>query len=116
MQRELVLQGIEFEYDSAEINPSSEPVLRVAAQMLIDNPDVRVEIGGHTDDQGTPSYNLELSQARAQSVANWLQGHGVEGSRLEVQGYGQTQPIVPNDSEENRARNRRIEFKQIIEQ
>jgi outer membrane protein OmpA-like peptidoglycan-associated protein len=109
----LVLQGIEFAFDSAEILPASEQVLLGAFQMLADNPLARVEISGHTDDQGQRDYNMSLSRARAQAVADWLIGHGIARDRLEVVGVGPDRPIAPNDTPENLARNRRIEFRHL---
>lgn len=109
----LVLDGIVFEYDSAVIQLQSEPVLLRAAQALRDNPDARVEIGGHTDDIGSRTYNQELSLHRAESVRDWLVGHGIDASRLEVRGYGSSEPRVPNTDDASRQQNRRIEFRQI---
>ncbi|MBS2029250.1 MAG: OmpA family protein [Deltaproteobacteria bacterium] len=71
----------------------------------------QVEIGGHTDNVGTHDYNLKLSDARAAAVKDWLTAHGIAAGRLTSHGYGDTQPIVPNDSELNRAKNRRVELK-----
>ncbi len=110
---ELVLDGIVFEYNSAAIDPQSERVLRGAAQALRDNPDVRVEVGGHTDNVGSRTFNQELSLARATSVRDWLIAHGIDAARLEVQGYGASQPRASNDDEAGRALNRRIEFHQL---
>jgi outer membrane protein OmpA-like peptidoglycan-associated protein len=110
---QVVLEGITFLFDSSQIQPASEDALARAAQLLRDNPAARVEIGGHTCDIGSDKYNLELSQARAAAVADWLVEHGIARDRLEVHGYGNTQPKVPNDSEENRALNRRIEFRRL---
>ena len=109
---QLVLEGIVFELGSAEILPASERPLLYAAQALRDNPDVRVEIGGHTDDIGSATANRELSLARARSVRDWLITNGVDASRLEVQGYGMSEPRVPNTDDASRAQNRRIEFRQ----
>lgn len=81
--------------------------------MLLDNPTARVEVGGHTDNQGSRQYNMDLSRNRAQSVMEYMIAAGVDASRMEVVGYGPDQPVVPNDSEENMARNRRIEFRHL---
>jgi outer membrane protein OmpA-like peptidoglycan-associated protein len=113
MVRVLVLDGIVFAYDSAQIDPSSENTLNQAASMLIDNPDVSVEIGGHTDDIGSADYNERLSLDRATAVRDWLVGHGVGAARLSVRGYGSSQPLAPNTDEASRSRNRRIEFRQL---
>ncbi|MEM9192550.1 MAG: OmpA family protein [Myxococcota bacterium] len=109
----LVLEGIEFEYDSAEILPVSEHVLRRGVQLLQDNPNARVEVGGHTDNTGSPEYNQQLSEQRARAVRDWLVRQGIPARRLQIRGYGASQPRVPNRDEESRAMNRRIEFRQI---
>ncbi|MBX3245976.1 MAG: OmpA family protein [Myxococcales bacterium] len=109
----MVLPGIEFAFDSAEILPASERTLNIALQILRDNPDARVEIGGHTDNVGAAAYNRRLSQQRADAVRAWLVGRGVDGRRMQARGYGAAQPVAPNDTDEGRARNRRIEFKQL---
>lgn len=113
LRREVVLNGINFRIDSAEIEPSSELTLKNAMQTLRDNPKVQVEIGGHTDNTGTDEHNIELSQARAQAVADWLVNRGIPQSQLAVKGYGSSAPRAANDSEPNRALNRRIEFKRL---
>ena len=110
---EVVLEGITFALDSADIQPASADALGRAAQLLRDNPAARVEIAGHTCDLGSDEYNLKLSHARATAVAGWLVEHGIDRGRLEVHGYGNTQPKLPNTSEENRAHNRRIEFRRL---
>ncbi|MGZ3439702.1 MAG: OmpA family protein [Polyangia bacterium] len=115
LEPQMVLEGITFMLDSAQIQPASEEALARGAQLLRDNPSARVEIGGHTCDLGSDAYNLKLSEARAAAVADWLVAHGIDRSRLEVRGYGNTQPKVPNDSEDNRALNRRIEFRRLDE-
>lgn len=113
LHREMVLIGIQFRLDSADIEPSSERTLKQAAQALKDNPKAEVEIGGHTDDTGAVDHNMQLSTARAQSVANWLEANGIPQSQLTVKGYGSTVPKAANDSDEHRALNRRIEFKRL---
>lgn len=113
LRREVVLSGITFRLDSADIEPSSERTLKQAAQTLRDNPKVQVEIGGHTDNTGTDEHNVQLSHARAQSVADWLIEHGIPRSQLVVRGYGSAAPKAANDSEVHRALNRRIEFKRM---
>ena len=113
LRAEMVLHGIRFALDRAEIEAGSEPTLRSAAQALRDNPNAEVEIGGHTDDSGTIDHNQELSNARAQAVADWLVAHGISRDQLTVKGYGSTVPKAANDTEEHRALNRRIEFKRL---
>jgi outer membrane protein OmpA-like peptidoglycan-associated protein len=72
--------------------------------------DVTVEIEGHTDSEGTPERNQGLSDRRAKSVVDYLERNGVEAKKVTAVGYGETRPLVPNDTPENRAKNRRIEF------
>ncbi len=111
LRAEMVLNGIRFALDRSDIEPSSEKALRAAAQALRDNPDAEVEIGGHTDDTGSVEHNQELSNARAQAVADWLIAHGISRDQITVKGYGSSVPRAANDTEEHRAMNRRIEFK-----
>ncbi len=109
----MILHGIRFALDRAEIETDSEPTLRSAAQALRDNPNAEVEIGGHTDDTGTVDHNQQLSNARAQAVADWLVAHGISRDQITVKGYGSTVPRAANDTEEHRSLNRRIEFKRL---
>lgn len=106
-----VLNNIFFDTDKYELKEKSATELDKVVRFLERNPDVRIEISGHTDDVGQADYNLELSGKRAQAVYNYLTGRGIASSRLEAKGYGQTVPAVPNTSDENRSENRRIEFK-----
>lgn len=109
----LVLRGVNFAVDSAEIDPSSFPVLDGVARILADNPDVRVEISGHTDNTGGRAHNMSLSQARAESVRNYMVSRGIAEARLDARGYGPTRPVASNDTEEGKAQNRRIEFTRL---
>ena len=77
---------------------------------LTDNPELRVEVAGHTDDRGTEEYNLDLSMRRAESVRDYLVDHGIDGGRLVAQGYGRSQPLADTDTAENRRLNRRVEL------
>jgi outer membrane protein OmpA-like peptidoglycan-associated protein len=106
-----IRRQINFATDSAEILPTSFDLMEQIADVMIRNPDIAlVEIQGHTDNRGRPQHNQELSQQRADSVRQWLVEHGVQGSRLEAMGYGMSQPLVPNITPANRARNRRVQF------
>jgi len=104
------IEGIAFDFGKATIRPSSTRVLDEAIAVLREYPDVRVRIIGHTDDLGSQAVNLELSGARADAVAAYLIAGGVAADRIEAEGRGASEPRVPNDSDENRARNRRIDF------
>ena len=78
---------------------------------MFSNPEVRILLAAHTDDIGGANYNIKLSQKRAESVKNYLVKQGIAIDRLESEGFGMNEPLVPNDSEENRAKNRRVEFR-----
>ena len=102
---------VHFQHDSAEILPDSMGVLEEIADALRTHTDIAsVEIQGHTDDSGTPEYNLRLSAERANAVREALIRDGVEPARLTARGYGQEKPLVPNTNEANRARNRRVQL------
>ncbi|MES2642354.1 MAG: OmpA family protein [Myxococcota bacterium] len=109
------IDGIVFAHDSAEILPESEPVLAAAAAVLREYPDVRILILGHTDAVADDAYNLTLSRARAEAVATWIGAHGVDPARLTADGLGETRPVDSNETDEGRARNRRVEFAIVSE-
>lgn len=111
----IVLEGITFAFDSAHIEPSSEDELRRAIHTLEEHDTVRVEIEGHTDDQGAADYNLRLSRERAQAVADYFVAHGIDRSRLVVRGRGSERPRAQGTDEASRARNRRIELHTLAE-
>lgn len=106
----LVSGTIEFAVDSAELRPESFATLLGLAHVANRCPDTRIEIGGHTDSDGSPTYNRALSQRRAETVVAFLGGEGVDARRLTAVGYGEDKPVADNASDEGKARNRRIEF------
>jgi outer membrane protein OmpA-like peptidoglycan-associated protein len=106
-----VLNNIFFDFNKSELTERSFSELNEVAKFLKDNPSVKVEISGHTDNIGNEVYNKQLSLQRAKAVVDYLISHQVEATRLTQKGYGSQKPIKPNDSEENRQANRRIEFK-----
>ena len=106
-----IRQKIFFETGKSRILPKSFPLLDQVVAAILENPRLRIEIEGHTDDVGTMEYNMELSQARSESVRNYLIGQGVSPDRLTSKGFGPTRPILPNTSKRNRDLNRRVEFK-----
>ena len=115
--KKIVLRGINFDFDKSNIKREFVPVLDEAAQILKGNPSVKVTIEGHTDSKGTDAYNQKLSERRANAVKHYLVSKGVEASRLDTVGKGESQPIAPNtkpngkDNPEGRAMNRRAELK-----
>jgi len=107
----IIRQQIQFAVDSAVILPASTGLLTEIADVLLKNPRIRkVEIQGHTDGTGSPAHNQKLSEDRASSVVAWLTAHGVAQDRLVAKGYGDSKPLVPNVTELNKARNRRVQF------
>jgi len=117
VSRKIVLRGINFDFNKYNIKREFAPVLDEAAQILKDNPDVKVTVEGHTDSIGSDSYNQRLSERRAAAVKHYLVSRGVAADRLETVGYGESRPIAPNttpngrDNPEGRAMNRRAELK-----
>jgi len=112
-QGSIIFRNIQFDLNKSNIKPESYPVLDEVVDYLKANPNVKMEVQGHTCNLGKAEYNLKLSDRRAASVKTYLVGKGVAADRLETKGYGLTMPVAPNDKEENRARNRRVEFKPI---
>ena len=113
----VITQAILFDLDAATLRPDAEPILRQVAGLLIQHPELtRVEIQGHTDDQGEADYNLTLSQARVETVRTWLIASGVDAERLVAQGYGESKPIQPNTTEAGQAANRRVQFVILAQQ
>jgi OmpA-OmpF porin, OOP family len=106
----LTLTGVNFEFDSARIDPSSVQILNHAVDVLNKASPIAVRIEGHTDSVGSDAYNLALSNRRATAVRDYLVKHGVAADRLTVEGKGESQPVVANDTAENRYQNRRVEF------
>lgn len=107
----VAVYGIEFDFDKSTIRSDSEPVLQNVFGILNAKPDLRLEIQGHTDNVGSAEYNQKLSESRATSVVAWLTGKGIAAGRLTAHGYGLSQPVADNSSDEGRARNRRVELK-----
>lgn len=107
----ITLNNVFFDFDKSELKPESFAELDKLVELLLKNPAVKMEIAGHTDSKGDKKYNLLLSQKRAESVMEYLLKKGVDKLRLTAKGYGDTQPVAPNDTEENQAKNRRTEVK-----
>ena len=106
----IALYGILFDFDRATLQQGSSKQLQDVLSLLALNPELRLEIQGHTDSDGSAEYNLQLSQQRAESVRQYLLLFGIETSRLQAKGYGETMPLAPNDTDDNKAKNRRVEL------
>lgn len=106
----IITHGINFDYNKAVLRPESMGTLNMIVQVLKDNPEIKFEVGGHTDSDGADDYNLKLSQQRADAVKDQLIKMGIEAARLSAKGYGETKPISDNTTLEGKANNRRVEF------
>ncbi|HXV75816.1 MAG TPA: OmpA family protein [Candidatus Polarisedimenticolaceae bacterium] len=109
----LVLDGVFFEVNSAELTLNSKEILDDVAASLLASPEVPVEVGGFTDSSGNDGYNLALSHKRAEAVRAQLIAQGVAPERLTTRGYGEASPIADNTTTEGRARNRRVELRRL---
>jgi OOP family OmpA-OmpF porin len=106
-----VLNHINFEFDSFQLLPSSFAQLDFLVTVLKKNPQWKVQLHGHTDDQGTDDYNLTLSANRATSVGEYIEQHGISSERIQTQGFGKQKPLLTGNDEQTRAINRRVEVK-----
>jgi peptidoglycan-associated lipoprotein len=104
---------INFEYDQATVRPADQETLNRKASILVANPGVRIRISGHADERGSDEYNLALGTRRAAAAKRYLEGKGVDGSRIEVVSYGEERPLNPGSDESAFAQNRRDEFEVI---
>lgn len=109
----IVLNNIFFDNNKYDLKEESQVELGMVVQLMQDNPNLRIQINGHTDNIGQPADNLTLSINRAHAVIGYLSSHLIDGRRLSFKGFGDTQPIADNKTEEGRAKNRRIELKVI---
>jgi outer membrane protein OmpA-like peptidoglycan-associated protein/tetratricopeptide (TPR) repeat protein len=107
----IILKNIFFEVNKFELTTSSQIELDKVVQLLSENPTVKIQISGHTDNIGTPASNLTLSNNRAKAVISYLAGKGISPTRLTSKGFGETQPVSDNKTEEGKAMNRRTEMK-----
>lgn len=106
----LVLDDVNFDFDKASLRPQAYPKLDAAAESLKEWGDGKVEVAGHTDSIGSDAYNMDLSLRRAESVKNYMVSKGIPAERLVVKGYGESQPVADNATEEGRFQNRRVEL------
>lgn len=103
--------GVTFDTDSTVIKPAFRDTLDKVAQSMVQYPNSLIDVYGHTDSTGSDAYNQQLSQRRAQAVADYLISRGVAASRVRSQGFGESQPVASNATEEGRSANRRVEIK-----
>lgn len=106
----LTLNGVNFDNDSATLRPDASATLDQAAESLKAWGDVKVEVAGHTDSRSSDDYNMSLSQNRANAVRDYLVGKGIAADRLTAKGYGESQPVADNATEEGRFQNRRVDL------
>jgi outer membrane protein OmpA-like peptidoglycan-associated protein len=107
----VALYGVNFDTDKDSLRADSQPTLQEIAKLLTENPKLRIQVVGHTDNQGTPEYNLDLSRRRAASVVRALtSSYGVPAGRLSSFGCGPYSPVASNDSDDGKAKNRRVEL------
>jgi outer membrane protein OmpA-like peptidoglycan-associated protein len=109
----VVLKNVFFDVNKAELKPESMIELDKVVQLLKENPTIKIEIDGHTDNVGKPADNLTLSNNRAKAVINYFLYKGVAADRLSSKGFGETKPVADNTSEQGRAKNRRTELKVV---
>jgi OmpA-OmpF porin, OOP family len=108
------LYGIYFDVDKAEIKPESDKTLAEIENLMKSDRALKLEISGHTDNTGDKTHNIGLSQDRAAAVVDALvKKHGIEPARLQAKGYGDAKPVAPNDTEDGRAKNRRVELRKM---
>jgi len=113
VKQKIVLRGVNFDFDRAEIRDDAAAILDEAARILGENDGVNVSVEGHTDSVGADSYNQSLSERRAGAVQDYLVGAGVGADRLSTKGMGESDPVASNDTGDGRAQNRRVELKTI---
>ncbi|MDH6252903.1 outer membrane protein OmpA-like peptidoglycan-associated protein [Chryseobacterium sp. H1D6B] len=101
---------VNFAFDSSNLTSVAQTNLDKLAQVLADNPDTNINIYGYTDSKGADDYNMKLSERRANAVKTYLAGKGIASNRMIAKGEGETQPVASNDTDEGRAKNRRVEF------
>jgi OOP family OmpA-OmpF porin len=112
-EKPIVLEGVHFQTNKAVLAGESAQILDRVAESLIAHADVKVEVGGHSDSDGSASYNQKLSEKRANTVRDYLISKGVPASQMTAKGYGESQPISDNKTPEGKAMNRRVELKRM---
>jgi OmpA-OmpF porin, OOP family len=112
-EKPFILAGVNFDTAKATIRPESFPHLDAVVEFMVHKKSARVEISGHTDNVGNAKANKTLSEQRAQACRNYLVSKGIDKKRLTAVGFGDERPVAPNDSDEGRQRNRRMEAKEL---
>jgi OOP family OmpA-OmpF porin len=107
----IVLRGVHFDFNKSKIRPDDAAILDEAADILKQHPDVTIYDDGYCDAIGSEEYNLKLSQRRAEAVAKYLEDKGIPEAKIVPRGFGKTNFVAPNDTDEGRAQNRRVELK-----
>ena len=107
----LILRGVNFDFDKARLTSNAKTILANVAEELKAYPDIQVELSGHTDARGSDEYNQRLSDRRATSVKQHLVGQGIDAGRMQTVGFGESQPVADNETDEGRELNRRVELK-----
>lgn len=110
-KKKIVLRGVNFDFDKANIRSDAKPILDEAASTLKKEGTISIVAEGHTDSKGTDAYNLGLSERRAKAVKEYLVKAGISANRIEVVGKGESDPVASNDTEDGRAQNRRVELR-----
>jgi outer membrane protein OmpA-like peptidoglycan-associated protein len=113
-EKPFILSGVTFDTGKATIHPESCGRRAEVVDFMANKKDARVEISGHTDNVGDPRANKTLSEKRAQACRNYIVTKGIDKKRLDAVGYGDERPIAPNDTDEGRQRNRRIEARELL--
>ncbi|MHB0974649.1 MAG: OmpA family protein [Thiobacillus sp.] len=108
--QKLVLEGVNFDFDKATLRQEDIAIIDRDVASLDSWGNVNIEVAGHTDSRGSDAYNMNLSQQRAEAVRNYLVSKGIAADRLSAKGYGESQPVADNATDEGRFKNRRVEL------
>jgi len=111
VEQTLTIRDITFETNSARLTANAQHLMENVVSFLRSDPSARISISGHTDSVASDAYNLKLSRNRANEVRDYLVGYGIDSSRLDAAGYGESRPVATNDTAEGRELNRRVEFR-----
>jgi len=112
-RKSLILEGVNFATGKAELTPESQAILDGVAESLVANEEIKVQVGGHTDNTGSAAVNKRLSAARAEALRQYLVSKGIAANRLTAAGFGPSKPIASNKTAAGRAQNRRVELTRL---